>query len=694
MLRHYVDIHRHVYRGEVWYVIADPASGRQHRFSAAAQTIIGRMDGARTLQDIWDDIDAGDSGSEISQDDMIGLLAQLHAADLLSVEIMPDTAELLRRSQAGQRKRLRGRLTSPLSIRVPLIDPDRFLAHTLPAVRWLLGPLGLAIWLGVVCTAAVLAGMHWSELTDNVTDRILTPTNLFLIWLIYPVIKALHELGHGYAAKRWGGEVHDMGIMLLVFAPVPYVDASCASAFSDKKHRMMVGAAGIFVEVLLAALALFVWIAVEPGLVRALAFNVMLIGAVSTVFVNGNPLLRFDGYYVLADALEIPNLTSRSKRYIGYLVRRHVFGFDAAQSPAGARGEAFWLPVYALTSFVYRMFIMFVIILFVAGQFFIVGSLLAFWAVAQMIWPAVKWTHAIITNAEFQRRRSRNLARGVAIVGVVVVLLGWVPFPLSTHAQGVVWLPPESEIRSGADAVVTRIVAAPDSMVRPGDLLIEMEDPGLVAEVRILEATVAEANARYDSLRSTELVDAQILRDELARIEADLAVARERLAALTIRSVRTGRFIIQRPQGFEGRYIRHGELIAYVADLAHGTVAVAISQDDIGLIRTHTEKVDFRFAERLDQVVPTSISRETPAATNALPSPALGSHGGGPFATDPADDQGIATLEQIFHLELMVPTPVQRIGERVYVRFDHGNEPLAVQWFRRLRQVFLRQLNV
>ena len=339
MLRQYVDIHRHVYRGEVWYLIQDPASGRQHRFCSRAQAIIGRMDGTRTLQQIWDEIDTEKSGHDLSQDDMIGLLAQLHAADLLNVQIMPDTEELLRRGQASKSKRLKGRFTNPLSIRLPLLDPERFLKRTLPAVRWLLGPLGLIIWLGVVVGAVVMASMSWPELTSNVSDRILAPTNLFLIWLIYPFVKGLHELGHSYAAIRWGGEVHEMGIMLLVFTPVPYVDASCSSAFPDKKHRMLVAAAGIIVEILVAALAMFVWSAAEPGLVRAIAFNIMLIGAASTIIINGNPLLRYDGYYVLADLLEIPNLAARSKQFIGYLVRRYVFGFESAQSPASAPGE-------------------------------------------------------------------------------------------------------------------------------------------------------------------------------------------------------------------------------------------------------------------------------------------------------------------------------------------------------------------
>ncbi len=687
-----------MYRGELWYVIQNPASGRQHRLSATAQLLVDQMNGARTVQEIWDQLDAvefRDGDLEITQDEIIQLLTQLHAADLLNVAITPDTEEMLRRGQARQRSNVHGRFMNPLALRFPLLDPDRLLSRLLPTVRWAFSRLGLVIWLCIVISALVLAGMHWSELTDNIQDRVLTPGNLVLLWLTYPIIKTAHELSHGLAAKCWGGEVHEMGIMLLVFAPVPYVDASCSSSFPNKRQRMMVGAAGIFTEVLIAALAMFVWAAVEPGLVRAIAFNIMLIGAISTIVVNGNPLLRFDGYFVLADALEIPNLASRAKRYLGYLVRRYVFSFDDAYSPASTSGEAFWLAVYAVSSFAYRMLIMFAIILFVAAQFFIVGTLLACWAITmQLIWPALKSTRALTTSTEFQTARNRNLVRGALVASALVILLAVVPLPLSTNAQGVVWLPPESEIRAEVDAVITRVVAAPNRIVQPGEALFEMHDPELVAKALILKAELAEAEARYVAIRATDRVDAQIVQDEIVRIKADLTVAQERVTSLTVRSTRSGRFIIHHPQDLEGRFIRNGELLAFVANVAEGTIVVAVSQDEIGLIRTRTKQINFRLAEQLDEVIAASISRETPSATHMLPSAALGGLGGGRFATDPADDRGVATLEQIFQLELTTATPVRRFGERAYVRFDHGYQPLAWQWYRKLRQVFLRQLNV
>ena len=161
----------------------------------------------------------------------------------------------------------------------------------------------------------------------------LTPKYLLMMWLFYPVIKSFHELGHGLAVKAWGGEVRETGVSILMLMPVPFVDASAASAFPEKHRRAAVGAAGMMVELFFAALATFVWLNVEDGFVRDIAFVLMVIGGVSTVLFNGNPLLRFDGYYVLSDLLDVPNLGPRSNAYVAYLAQRYLLKIENAVSP-------------------------------------------------------------------------------------------------------------------------------------------------------------------------------------------------------------------------------------------------------------------------------------------------------------------------------------------------------------------------
>ena len=215
-LRAHTAVHRQVFRGKIWYILQDHQTGRFHRLSPIANLMLCLMDGRRTMRDIWDAAGRKTKDDPPTQDETIHLLAQLHAADLLQGEIPPDFDEMAERSEkAGQRK-LMQRLRNPLALRIPLFDPNRMLDITLPVVRPVFTVYGFLAWLGLVLTGLVLAVLHWPELTSDVADRVLATENVALIMCVYPVIKSLHELGHAYATKVWGGEVHEVGVMLLV----------------------------------------------------------------------------------------------------------------------------------------------------------------------------------------------------------------------------------------------------------------------------------------------------------------------------------------------------------------------------------------------------------------------------------------------------------------------------------------------
>src|SRR4029453_15263321 len=230
-----------------------------------------------------------------TQDETIEILCQLSDGGLLQCEITPDVAELFRRSLARGKKR-RMSMMNPLSFRVPLFDPDALLERMAPLARAVFRPSLAVVWAIVVLAALLSVLSNWDAIRSFAAVHMLTPRYLLLLWLCYPVIKALHELGHGLAGQAGGGDVREMGLSLLLLVPVPFVDASAASAFPEKHRRVIVGAAGIMVELFLAALAAFLWLHVTDGPVRDIAFVVMLVGGMSTVLFNGNPLLRFDGY--------------------------------------------------------------------------------------------------------------------------------------------------------------------------------------------------------------------------------------------------------------------------------------------------------------------------------------------------------------------------------------------------------------
>ena len=692
----HADPQRHIVRGKIWHVLHNRISGRSYRFSADAHRFIAMMDGHRTVEELWESNGDALGNDALTQEEAVGLLQRLYTADLLQTDISTDAAEIFERQQRQARAKWIGRVKNPLAIKVPLFDPDRMLERLLPFFRPLFGPIGLILWLAVLGVGGVMAGVHWSEIVGDTSTTLLSPQNLALLWLCYPLIKALHELGHGLSTKIWGGEVHEMGVILLALIPMPYVDASSASAFPEKRRRMLVGAAGIMVELFLAVLALCLWLNTEPGLIHSLAYNTLLIGSISTLFFNGNPLLRFDGYYVMADAIEMPNLATRSTQYLGYLVKRYLFGVRSLESPATSHGERRWLVGYSVSSYIYRIVIMVAIVLFVAESYPTVGVLIALWATGTMlVFPVLKHTRALLTAPVLQRQRARAVSVSVGLALAAAALVLAVPAPLATLAEGVIAPPEHSELRAEHEGVITRLLAKPDTQVARDQPLIETEDPFLKARTQSLKARLRELSIRRQVLQvEQKQVEADILDEQIQVVQADLERAREQADSLVLRSPAEGMFLVDRPGDLLGRFVRKGDVLGYVADLSEPTVRVAVPQADIGLVKHQTRSVSVRLAQQLVSPLAASVTRQVPAAVERLPSAALGPMGGGPFATDPEDSTGTRTMEGLFEVELALPVPVDRLGMRVYVRFDHGSEPLAQQWYRRVRQLFLSKFNV
>ena len=245
-----------MYREDNWYILRDESSGRHHRFNEAAYNFIKLINGKRTVNQIWETMQDELGDDAPTQDEVINLLGQLHYADHLLSDLTPDVEELIDRRSKQRKKLLLSRIGNPLAIRIPLVDPDRVLTRWMPFARPFFTKTAAVIGLIIMLFALLEMTRHWSLISNHATEHALSPSNLLIIWFVYPFIKGIHELGHGFAVKKWGGEVHELGIMLLVMMPVPYVDASAASSFRSKQRRMIVGAAGIIVELLLASIAL------------------------------------------------------------------------------------------------------------------------------------------------------------------------------------------------------------------------------------------------------------------------------------------------------------------------------------------------------------------------------------------------------------------------------------------------------
>lgn len=690
-------VYRHVYRGQVCYLLYDRASGRSHIFPKTTKFIISLMDGNRSLAEISTIAIRRLGESAPTQSELISLLHRLHSADLLRSNMSADTAELFARFLRHEKsKRLRA-FANPMAIQVRLWDPDVFLERIAPLLQGIWSRWGGLLWLVTVLPAIALIPPHWAELSDNISDRLLSIGNLVVLYFTFPVLKAWHELGHASAIKARGGEVHDIGVILLGFLPVPYVDASAASVLRSKYDRALVGVAGVASELIIAALAYYLWLLVEPGLFRAVLFNIMTTAGVSTLIFNGNPLLRYDAYYVLSDLAEIPNLASRATSCWRYLWYRFGAGVEAPHLPVGKWPEMPWLLAYGIASSAYRALITVVIALFIAGKFFFVGVLIAAWATAAMLlFPIFRSFRHIFFDTGLQTKRARAFGVALGLAGTLACFLFFFSVPYTTTTEGIVWLPEEALVRAGTDGIIKRFLVSPGGSVGTNTPLLEAENNRLQADIRIVEANIAALRAVYRRQYASHSDDLVLTREKLNFATSQYATLKQLATELVVHAHTDGRFIVPEASDLAGRFMHKGELIGYVIGKAPPIVRVVVTQAEIDQISIQTDEIKVRLADRPDVTLAGRIVRSVPNGDSFLPSRALSADGGGSIATDPRVTNGSKALERIFQFDvrLAAPESFSYFGQHVYVQFQHKPQPLMLRWYRFFRLLFLSHLTV
>lgn len=696
-LQQHVKIHRHDYRGLIWYMLEDATTGRNHRFNPAAYQFIGMLDGHHSVQDIYAQLCEQLEDYSPGQESIIQLLGQLHAADLIQTDVLINTEELFDRQAQQQRAKLKQRFMNPVAQKVPLWDPEDFLNRHFTKVRWLFSYSVAFIWLLLISYTIIQASQHWAQISQHFSINALSPYNLLLMFLLYPLVKILHELGHAFSAKLEGGEVHEMGINFLLFMPIPYVNVSTASHFRSKYKRMLVSAAGILVESFLAALGLLLFLLTEPGIIHNIGFNIFIIGGISSLFFNGNPLLKYDGYYILADALSIPNLYQRSAQYWRYFFQHYLFGLKQVSSPASAPGETFWFITYSITSFIYRLAMLWFVLVIVTEKFFYLGMVLAFWLLSlQIALPIYKSLKFIINSPSLNNKRSRAFTSSVVIIIFLVIVLGFIPVPSYTLSEGIVWQPDEALLKAEHEGFAGELKVKNNQPIAAGTSVLQLSDPFLRTEAKIAQAAIDELRSKYRAKRVTDRVEAGIIKEQIRVAQSELTHLLKQNKSMSITAFKSGTLHIPDADDLPGRFIHQGELLGYILDKPPTTIRMAVSQDHIGQLRQHIQEIKVRFASNIEQEYSAHIIRQAPEGINQLPSAALSTLGGGQFIITPENEQQLLTRKKIFVVDLQFDPQQQHIplGSRAYVRINHGGEPLAQQLFRHIRQVFLRQFNV
>ena len=699
-LRSSVRAHRQNFRGQAWVVLRDSLSSDFFRITADAYAFLSRLDGVRTIDEVWVDLMESEPELALTQEEVVQLLGQLHLSNLLQFDRGAAAASLFERYRERRSREIKALLMGFLSIKLPLLDPDRALDRAMPLIRLLFGPVGLVLYLVLIALGAKTLMDESAHLFDQ-SAGLLAPGNLGLLYVGLVLAKLVHEFGHAAACKRFGGEVHKMGVMLLMFAPLPYMDATASWGFRGRAQRMLVGASGVLAEFGVAAVAALIWAHTAPGVINALAYNVIFVASVSTLLFNLNPLMRFDGYHMLVDALDVPNLFQRSRDQLKYLGERLLLGVRGGQPAARTAKEAWLLPAYGAISLGYWVVLMSTIIFFIAEQYLELGIALA-WIIfaTALVLPLFKFAHYLLASPRLQHQRWRALGSTVVLGGLAFGVLAGVALPERVRVKGVLQANDFRELYSESGGNLLELMAKPGSWVRAGQALARLDNPELDYEIRSARRQREQLLAQELQAVSVAVAQLQGLVRQRQAIEEKIAQLLQQQKALVVLAPIDGIWSASDLEGSRGQWLGRGASLGTIVDDRSWRFVAVLPQAGTHLFEAGVVQTEIRIRGQQEFNVLSAKTEVMPFEQGQLPSPALGMPGGGEIAVQASDTKGLAAAEPFFRIHAQLPAgDAQQALRRLHgrlgtMRITLADAPLLVQWERGLRQFLQRKFRV
>lgn len=697
-LRPSIRMHRQVSRGELWYVLHDPYTNQYFRFPMEVYEFIARLSTRKTVGEVWDELMAHMPESAPTQGEIINLLAQLYQANLIHSDLSPDSVRLFERYKKRESRKIRMQLLNLLFARIPLYDPDALLKSIRPLLRFLFSPVGLFVW-AVMLAVGVKSVLDNFDLVLQQSQGILAPSNIILLYAATVLVKLIHEFGHAAAVRRFGGEVHTMGIMLLMLAPLPYMDATAAWAFRNKWKRILVGASGMLFELFVAAVAIFIWAHTGEGVLHSLMYNMAFTASVSSLIFNINPLLKYDGYYMLSDLVDTPNLQQQGQKETTYTIEKYLFGRKDCSAVSASKKESILLVLYSIISTVYRFFIFGGLILFISTKVVLLAVLMGI--SLTMMWiafPLAKGLKYLFTDPGISRVRGRAIQVCSAAIGGIVLFLAIVPFPLRFKAPGVLRAEAFQIVANQTAGVVKSVYARSGDRVSRGDLLYVMDNAELVLNRKEAAGAINEVESNYRrALFSTQFelmplaTRHRVLQEKLEHIDSQLV-------QLTVLSPIDGIWYSPNSIHFLDRWIPKGTPLGQLVNRERFFFHSAVSQKEIGqLFSRQVTGTVVRLKGQADIKILVDTMIIIPMEREHLPSSALGFFGGGDIAVKSTDTSGTATVEPFYEVRVGVESAEKVAlmhGRSGYVSISLGNQPLLWQWIRKIRQLIQKNYKV
>ena len=532
------------YRGVRHAVIKDPVGLKYHQLSPEQYTVLDLLNGENSLRQIRAEVQSRFPTEHFSLMDIQGLVIDLQEKALLVSLRMGQGPALLKSHRDNVRKKVISTLRNPLTIQLPGWDPERVLSAMMPFTRWLFHPMVIAVLLSLVGIALLFLASRFGEIQKTLPEfqRFFSWPNLMYLWVALACIKVIHEFGHGLSCKHYGSECHSIGVMLLVFSPTMYCDVTDSWMLHNKWQRIMIGAAGMYFEALLSTVALLIWWNTEPGMFHYLCLNTFFVSTVSTVIFNANPLLKYDGYYMLSDLLEIPNLRQKADQITQRILARVCLGIDLPAPAFLPDHGRFWFFTYVIASAIYRWVVFAGIITF----FYTVlkpyrlqsmGILMAIFTILISFCGFVWNTYKLISQP---RRDSISKPRFIATVGflgILAYLVLFIPFPWFIEAPFTIEPQKAVNLYNPVEGFIEIQHAKLGSTVQHGAPLLTLVNP--MVDAQLLEAQIQfdAVTVEFNTLKQLgKTEDAVLAEERLASAQRQLDLLREKKSRLVISS--------------------------------------------------------------------------------------------------------------------------------------------------------------
>lgn len=594
------------YEGRVFHVVKDPVSMRYYRFKEHERFLLQHMDGKHTLEDAQKAFELRFRPERLTLEDLEAFTSQLLQAGLAQNENPNAGKQLFDRYKKRQNKKILQAFMNVMYIKIPVFDPDQILNHMLPPLRFI-----FTRWFGLLSVAFMLSALllvlsNWNSFVSKLPayHEFFSLKTVFYLWIALGAVKIIHEFGHGLSCKAFGGEVHEMGALFLVFSPCLYCNVSDSWTLPNKWHRIIISAAGIWVELIIAAIATYVWWWSEAGsFVNNMAMCIMVVCSVSTVVFNANPLMRFDGYYVLADWLEIPNLREKANKYILELAQTYCLGIELPPQPYMELDRKVLFVIFAVVSYLYRWFITFAVLVFMytflepyklGAISFLLGTVSLGTMVGQPIYQLFKHVQR---RGRLPDMKPLHVGISATLVAGALAAFLFIPFPLRVRALAILQTDPAYTLKAETPEMggfLEELLVQDGSRVKKGDILARLANPQLDLDLRLNQKSQALRLEQIGSLsadffrsaadgRLTDDLNIALFELEaLRRVEQELLKVKD---GLVIRAPRDGLVMKLVDRSEVGKHLERGRLICEVGDERELRAYLLVPSDEVSLVK-------------------------------------------------------------------------------------------------------------